>query len=117
MDTKWFLFCEDAHSNEVVSQALNGLQTIDEFKFHTCNDGVRRPLYEVPEYSFASRIWKSQKQLKAKVKIFRSQDGSKPTEWQFSTRQKPSLASLSKKSSKIKKAATALHQKKQTALF
>lgn len=83
MTTKWFLCCDDAHSNEVVARALDGLHAVDGFKEHECADGKMRSLYDVPEYSFAARMWRSQAELKAKLKIFRSQNNGKPAEWKF----------------------------------
>lgn len=76
--TTWFLFCEDAHSNEVVAQALDGLQASSEFKKHDCADGMERRLYEVPDHSFASRMYRSRSDLKTNLQIFRAQDGGKP---------------------------------------
>ena len=101
MATTWFLFCEDAHSNEVVAEALNGLQCTSEFKEHLCADGKRRHLYEVPEYSFAKRFFDSQKSLKAKLVIYKSSEGEKPTEWKFPKRA-TSLDKLKRKSAQIK---------------
>ncbi len=114
MSTTWFLFCADAHSNEVVAGTLNGLQASPEIaKEHECSDGKKRYLYEVPDYAFASRLHKSQKQLKATLTIFRSQDGGKPAEWKFSQKKKVSLGSIQKKSDQLKaKPATAIHQRK-----
>ena len=115
MSTTWFLFCADAHSNEVVAETLQGLQATPELaKEQECADGKKRYLYEVPDYAFASRLWKSQKQLKANLTIFRSQDGGKPAEWKFIQRKKVSLGTIKKKSDTLKaKAATAIRQRKQ----
>lgn len=114
MSTTWFLFCADAHSNEVVAATLQGLQASAEIaKEHECADGKKRYLYEVPEYSFASRLLKSQKDLKATLVIFRSQDGGKPAKWQFSQKKKVSVGSIKKKSDQLKaKPAIAIHQRK-----
>ena len=101
MATKWFLFCGDAHSNEVVAQALNGLQSTPEFKEHLCADEKKRYLYEVPEYSFAKRLYDSQKSLKAKLAIYKSTDEAKPGEWKFPKRA-TTLDKLKKKSDEIK---------------
>lgn len=101
MATKWFLYCEDAHSNEVVAEALNGLQSTSEFKEHECADGKKRHLYEVPEYSFARRFFSSQRALKAKFEIYKSTDGAKPSLWNF-PKGVTTLDKLKKKSDEIK---------------
>lgn len=114
MSTTWFLFGADARSNEVIAGTLNGLQASAEIaKEHECADGKKRYLYEVPDYSFASRLWKSQKDLQANFTIFRNQDGGKPAKWEFSKKKKASLGSIKKKSDQRKaKSATAIHQRK-----
>lgn len=104
--TTWFIFCEDAHSNEVVSTTLDGAQSNSEFSLMECVDGVKRHLYRVTGYSVASRLFKSQKQLKAKLQIFRSQNDGKPAVWEFIVKKKPTLNQLKKKSDRIKLGAT-----------
>lgn len=105
-ETTWYLYAENAHSNEVVSQTLDGLQTINEFKKHVCADGKQRHLYKVPDHAFASRMHKSQTTLCAKFKIFRSQNDGAPTEVDFDAlarkKRKPTLSSLEEKSGAIK---------------
>lgn len=104
--TTWYLYAENAHSNEVVAQTLDGLQTINEFKKHLCADGKQRHLYKVPDHAFASRMYKSQTALSAKFKIFRSQNDGAPAEVNLDAlakkKRKPSLPSLKEKSESIK---------------
>lgn len=102
----WYIFCEDAHSNEVVSATLDGAQSNSEFSLMECADGVKRHLYRVTDYSVASRLFKSQKQLKAKLQIFRSQNDGKPVVWEFIVKRKQTLSQLKKKSDHIKLGAT-----------
>lgn len=108
MAATWYLYCADAHSNEVVAQTLNGLQSTSEFKQHLCADGKKRELYEVPDYSFAARLWRSQKQLKAYLTVFVSEDGQKPREWKFPKKKKATLDKLKKESAAIKKGQNVL---------
>ncbi len=103
MTTTWLLFCADAHTNEVVSSVLHGLQGTDNFKEHLCADGKKRYLYGVPDYSFAARIWKSQSHLKASMLIFRSQNNGKPDAWKFPEKKKLSHVAIILKSNQLKK--------------
>lgn len=112
MSTKWFLYCADAHTNEVVSTTLNGLQTTGDFKKHECADGKERMLYEVPDYSFAARMWRSQKQLKVKLTIFRNHDDGKPDKWAFPEKS-PKGAPSPMDRKKSPQRATAIHQRKR----
>ena len=108
--TRWYLFCKDAHSNEIISRILDELYSIDEFKEYTCNDDKNRHLYHIPEYSFAARIFRSNKQFATKLEIYCGKDGKKPTEWKFAIPKKISVAVITAKSNIIKKSALAIHQ-------
>jgi hypothetical protein len=105
--TKWFLFCEDAHSNEVVSRTILETQgAVTDFKWRLCADGNKRPLYEVPDYQFANRLWKSQKQLAAKLQIFTSRNEEQPKAWaKIIKKKKPLLKTIKERSDAIKKGA------------
>jgi len=114
MITTWLLFCADAHTNEVVSTALNGLQATDSFKEYLCADGKKRYLYGVPDYSFAARIWRSQKQLNVSVLIFRSQNNGKPDAWKFPEKRKLTLPAIILKSNQLKKKMATSKPRKQS---
>jgi hypothetical protein len=105
--TKWFLFCEDAHSNEVVALAIDGLHGAStDFKLMMCADGVERCLYKVPDYQFGNQFLRSQYQLKAKFQLFTSQNDGKPKAWKSIVRQsKPKISEIRRKSEAIKKSA------------
>lgn len=81
--TTWYLYAEDSHSNEVISRALLESQTIDMFKMHRCADEKDRYLYETPSHAFAEKMCRSQVDLHAKMKIFRSENGGIPAEVNF----------------------------------
>ena len=108
--TTWYIYPADAHSNEVVAQAMQGLQTTDTAKDYLCNDQKTRFLYRMPDHSYATRFMKSQKQLSADFKLFRSQGNSLPGEVNLEkmkrSKAKPTIASLKKASDAIKLAAT-----------
>lgn len=101
MGTQWHLHCHDAHSNEIIADALRGLQAVDNSKEYTCADGKLRYLYDVPDYSFANRFKRSEKELKAKLTIFRSQNNGTPDEWAF-PKKETALDKLKKKSDQLK---------------
>ncbi len=117
--TKWFLRAIDgkngssAHGNELIASALQRGQVDDKFSFLECADGVRRHLYEVDDYSTASRFYKSQKDLKANFEIFRSQNGGLPREWKFLIKEKVSPETIRIQSNVIKLRATMpVHRKR-----
>lgn len=114
--TTWYLHAKDGHSNEVLSRAFDELQTVDTFKEHVCADGKSRHLYQVKDYSTASRFYKSQKQLHASFEIYRAKDDGTPDMFKFVTPKKPTLKSIQAKSDHLKLSATMpQHRKHQSA--
>ena len=103
--TTWYIHCLNTHTNELIAEALKGLQS--SFGEQECADGVKRPLYMVPEYSFVSKVYKSRKQLYAKFEIFRSQNDGKPTLWKFEIKKKISLKQIKGRSDTLKQKALA----------
>lgn len=93
-NTKWFIHCLDSASNEFVAEATSGLYGTDKFRLTICADGVKRYLYEVPDFQFANRLFLSQKQLQAKLQIFTSQNDGKPKAWETVVRNKTPKISL-----------------------
>jgi hypothetical protein len=56
----------------------------------------------MPDYQAASRLFKSQKQLNAKLQIFRSQGNQSPEKWKFETTKKPTLNQIITRSNALK---------------
>ncbi len=104
--TTWFLHAKDAHSNEVLSRAFDELQTVNTFKEHECADGRSRHLYQVKDYSVASRFYKSQKKLNASFEVYRTRNDGTPDIFRFVAPKKPSLKSIKARSDTLKLSAT-----------
>ncbi len=96
--TVWFLHPRDSYTNEVLSEALQGLHSQEKFSNQECQDGEKRNLIEVPDYSFVARCWRSKTSLRISFKIFRAQGVGKPDLWLFPEPKKPTLEILKKKS-------------------
>ena len=104
--TTWFLFCKDAHSNEVVSSTLLGLQSVSEYKERCCADGIKRHLYQMPSYQMASQLFKSQKELNANLHIFKACGNQPPEQWKFETKGKVTLNQIIARSNTFKVGAS-----------
>lgn len=102
--TIWSLCPEDSHTNEVISEALLGLHSQEQFSLRECADGKKRSLIDVPDYAFVARLWRSKKDLHLTLKIYRRQGSGKPDLWNFPERKKLTLNGL-KNSGKVAHAA------------
>lgn len=96
VDTRWYIHPKDAHTNEVLSTALEGLNNAEKFETKECADGKKRQLVEVKDYAFVSRLSRSKKSLCILFEVFRSQGNGKPAPWKFLKRPKPTLERLKK---------------------
>jgi hypothetical protein len=95
--TRWYMYSKDAHTNEVIAEALDGLNSVEKFSNLECENGDRLPLCEAPDYNFVARLWRSRATLQIDFEIFRSQGNGKPSPWQFPIREKTTLQKLIKK--------------------
>lgn len=92
--TIWSLCPQDSHTNEVISTALLGLNSQEQFSSRLCADGKKRELVDVPDYAFVARFWQSRRNLNLKFQIYRRQGSGRPDLWNFPARKKPTLKTL-----------------------
>lgn len=95
--TIWSLCPGDSHTNGVISEALLGLHSQEQFSSRECVDGERRDLVDVPDYAFVARFWRSKKDLNLKFEIYWRQGNGKPDLWNFPERKKLTLDALKDK--------------------
>ena len=68
-NSHWYIRSNDSHTNEVVANTLDGLNSVEKFSKVVCADGERRELCKCPNYNFIARLWRSKKDLKLDFEI------------------------------------------------
>lgn len=101
-ETLWFVYCEDTSSHEVLVHVLRGFQKKFDYSEHDCADGVKRPLYQMPEQKFALDIYKSQTSINARLTIFRMEDNHPPEEWKPEELKRSTVQQLIERSNRLK---------------
>ena len=84
----WFIQPIGSHTNEVLSDALRGLNSSEKFSELECSDGEKREICEVPDYPFVTRFLRSKRDLNLDFHIYRTQGNGKPTRFEFPTTKK-----------------------------
>ena len=101
--TMWYLCGESsAVANEFIARALEDQYASEAFKEIECADDKKHHLYQVPNYSFASRIKKSERSLAISVQIYRSQNNGRPGLWTFVPRKKTNITNIIERSNAFK---------------
>lgn len=94
MKTTWYLFSRDSRTNEIIAQALLGLNSVEKFSTLKCTDGTKRELCEVPNYAFVARLERSKRDLGADFQVFRTYGNGFPNVFDFPRPKKSSLKTL-----------------------